>query len=47
MEHRFGASVLLDVAYGHKVTTEDDELVRMAGDAMGATARAGRYVIKS
>ena len=40
----FGAAVLLDAAYGHKVAGDDDELVHMAEKAISATARAGRCV---
>lgn len=42
---RFGASILLDVAYGHKVTSDDDGLVKIASEGISELSQsAGRQV---
>ncbi|KAH8093154.1 cytochrome P450 [Cristinia sonorae] len=38
---RFGAAVLMEVTYGHQVTTDNDLFVRAAHDAMSGIANAG------
>ncbi|TCD66640.1 hypothetical protein EIP91_001107 [Steccherinum ochraceum] len=38
---QYGAAMMLDVAYGYKVTSPDDELVKIASLAMNGTARSG------
>lgn len=42
---RFAAATIMEIAYGHRVTSNDDPYVRMAQEATLETALAGRFVI--
>lgn len=41
---RFSASLIMEIVFGHRVTSDNDEFIRIAERAAQETVTAGRYV---